>query len=223
LGLNFRGKNEWVYFQSFKPGYTPYILDEQQVIELTLIFEQLFMALRAVVEKKIEVDFDQGNTLFRTYDDVKGLWITFEAPIMIPQKKLVVPLIQDDLLFAKINKKKITRDEIEIDTLYLNASINDKKFERPVQPKLLIIADHNKGMLIEQKMLSPKDDAVQEILGMLVDYFMNKGKPKMIYVRDEDTRSLLSDLCERTSVTIKIKGILDAIDTFAESFRNRGF
>jgi len=49
LGLKFRGKNEWIYFRSFETGYVPYILDQAQVVQLILVFKQLYMALKCFV------------------------------------------------------------------------------------------------------------------------------------------------------------------------------
>jgi len=67
LGLKFRGKNEWIYFRAFETGYVPYILDERQVVQLTFVFQQLYMALKHFVEGKIKVDFESGNILKRQY------------------------------------------------------------------------------------------------------------------------------------------------------------
>lgn len=223
LGLKFRGKNEWIYFQSFKTGYVPYILDSQEVTELTLVFQQLFMAIRAMIEMKVRIDFDDGNTLFRSYDDKDKLWYTHQVPIVIPPKRYMTPVIKDDLLFAKLNKQKAIKDEIELDTLYLNAVITDEKFERPILPKLLILADVKSEMLIDKKMLSPEDNEVMEILDIVINYIFKAGKPKTIYVRDEYIESTLLDLCKRTKIRLKVKGGLRAIDTFARAFSEHKF
>lgn len=222
LGLKFRGKNEWIYFQSFMKGYAPYILDGGQVVKLKLVLRQLFMALNAIIEKRLEVNFEKGNSLFRRYDDEKGLWLTFEAPIIIPPRQYMMPVLEDDLLVARLHKQKPTKDEIEIDTLFLNTVINDKKFDRPLLPKMLIIADHKSGMIIDQNMLLPEDDEVQEIIGSVINYFLKIGKPKTIYVRDEYIESLLCDLCKRTNVSLMIKGNLKEIDAFARAFAYGG-
>lgn len=58
----------------------------------------------------------------------------------------------------------------ELDTLYLNAVINDKEFERPVLGNLLLIADCKSGQLVDQNMLSPKDDLIQNIFGIFINY-----------------------------------------------------
>lgn len=35
LGYRYRGKNQWLYFLSFEPGYYPYQLDQDEVIRMT--------------------------------------------------------------------------------------------------------------------------------------------------------------------------------------------
>jgi len=58
----------------------------------------------------------------------------------LSRKELICLLfINDELLLAKLNKLQTTRNEIELDTLYLNIVINDKEFERPFLSNLLII------------------------------------------------------------------------------------
>ncbi|MEG6566294.1 hypothetical protein V6B95_04880 [Thermoanaerobacterium saccharolyticum] len=44
LELKFRGKNNWIYFHSFKKGYVPYLLDEEEVLFETEVFKHLFEA-----------------------------------------------------------------------------------------------------------------------------------------------------------------------------------
>lgn len=141
LGLKFRGKNEWIYSRAFETGYAPDILDETQVVQLTLVFQQLYMALKYFIEGKVKVDFESGNILYRNYDDESKLWLTYEAQNIIPKRVRRTPVINDELLLVKLNKLKVSRNEIELDTLYLNFVINDKEFEKPFLGKLLIIAD----------------------------------------------------------------------------------
>lgn len=48
--------------------------------------------------------------------------------------------------------------------------------------------------------------------------FKQLGRPKTIFVRDEYIESLLSDLCKRAEINLKIKGNLKCIDEFVRSF-----
>ncbi len=221
LGLKFRGKNNWIYFHSFKTGYVPYLLDAKQVVALTEVFRQLYMALRAYIERGLQVDFEKGNTLLRKYDKTKELWYSYESQLLLPPRQYLVPVLQDDLLMARLKKQKKTGEQIEIDIVYLNVVINDKKLERPVYPKMCIVADCNNGMLIDHEMISPEDDEVEVILNTIINYILQVGKPEIIHVRDEYVEALLSDICKRTNIKTKMESSLRGIDTFVRNFEHR--
>lgn len=221
IGLKFRGRNEWIYFRSFKRGYQPYMLDGEEVEAATEILKQLFMAIKAFVEQSFEVDFEGGETLARSYDPKEKLWYTFPAPLILPEREYPVPLIEDQLIVSRLKKKKATVTELEIDPVILGTIVNDKKFDRPVMPQLLVVADHKKGMILWHEMLTPEDDEMQIVLGTVIEYIMQMGRPKSIFVRDKRTQAILSDLCGRIGVPIKVKGSLKAIDSFLTDYENR--
>ncbi len=223
LGLKFRGKNEWIYFHSFETGYAPYTLEQSQVVKLTLVFRQLYMALAALIEEKVKVDFQEGNILLRTFEEESNLWYTYETPNFIPPRIQRKITISDELLVTKLAKNEETKDEIELDTLYINAVINDKTLERPILGNLLILADRKSGIIIDQNMLSPEDNLTNNVLNIFINYVMQKGKPKTLCVRDEYMLDLLQDLCDRIGVTIKVNEKLKVIDSFEKSFSMRGF
>ena len=223
LGIKFRGRNQWIYFRSFETGYYPHILDKQQVHNLTVLLRQLYMSLRAYIEKGIKVDFEKGNSLYRHYDDDDDLWYCYEHPLMLPNKNYMRVEITDELLIERLSKQKMNKNIIEVDTLFLNTKINDKQFHKPVVPKLCLMADQRTGLVLSQDMLSPEDDDVQCILDMVINYILQMGKPKSIYVRDDIVEGLLIDLCEKANINLKIKGKLKAIDSFYREFTSRGY
>ncbi|HHV65373.1 MAG TPA: hypothetical protein GXX46_09930 [Peptococcaceae bacterium] len=223
LGLKFRGRNQWIFFRSFAPGYAPITLDQEQVVKLTRVFQELFMALKAYLENQIQVNFEKGQTLFRYFDPEQGLWFTTAGTMDKLFKKYRVPVVEDEILIKRLKGKKKTESELEIDTLYLNVVIDDSQFARPIMPVMLILADHKSGMLIDQEMLAPGDDNILAVLGSLISYIENFGKPKKVIVRDEGMAHLLLDLCKRVNIQVDIKGRLDAIDVFAEEFEKFNF
>jgi len=218
LGLKFRGKNEWIYFRSFETGYAPYILDEPQVVQLTIVFHQLYLSLKYFIENRIKVNFESGNILYRRYDEASKLWLTSEAPNIIPPVVRMSPAIDDELLLVKLSKLKATNNEVEFDTLYLNIVINDKEFDKPFLGNMLIIADCKSGVIIDQNMLSPNDEVIENILGIFINYLKQTGKPKAVYVRDDYMKGFLENLCGRIGVVLKVKGKLKAIDSFEKSY-----
>jgi len=223
LGLKFRGKNEWIYFRSFEPGYAPYMLDQTQVVKLTAVLQQLYISLKELNEGKIKVNFEQGEIIYRRYDEKLKSWLTHSGLNFIPPYQPIIPVITDELLMTRLNKLKETKDELELDTLYLNAVINDKEFEKPILAKLLILADNKKGIIIDQDVLSPKDDEIQSIFGIFINYLLQAGKPKTVYVRDRYIEDYLKDLCDRLGVSLKVKGYLRTIDSFERGFLGKRF
>ncbi|HHU32639.1 MAG: DUF7309 domain-containing protein [Zhaonellaceae bacterium] len=223
IGLKFRGKNEWIYFRSFEPGYAPYMLDELQVVKLTQVLQNLYMSLEALVEGKVKVDFDSGNILYRRYDEESRLWLTHGGPNLIPPRRRINPVLTDELLLAKFKKQKSIKNEIELDTLYLNSIIDDKEFEKPILGRLLLIADCKSRRILDQHLLSPKDDVIQNIFGIFINYLLHEGKPKTVYVRDHYIEDYLQDLCEKLGISLKVKGKLKTIDFFERNLMKHGF
>lgn len=222
LGLKFRGKNQWIYFRFFERGYMPFLLDETQVVKLTRVFQELFMALKNYIENQISVDFDNQQTLYRSFDTERGLWITTVAPLAITQKKYRISVVNDEVLIGRLEKQKSSKSELEIDTLFLNAVIHDSESGRPIMPVLFLLVDRHE-LSIDQEILSPGDDTATRILSSIINYIENFGKPKKIIVRDEEMAHLLSDLCQRVNIKIGIEGSLQVIDALAEEFERSSF
>lgn len=223
LGLKFRGKNNWNYFHSFKRGYTPYILDQEEVLLETEILKHLYMSLKAYIIEGLKVDFENGNTLMRMYSSEEKLWLNFQAPIQIPEKQYMIPILEDEILVLNLSKKKQLKQIWELDIAYLGTTVNDKLYERPVAGRVCILGESNTGMVINQDMLSPTDNDIQAIFNVVIYPMMEFGRPEKIIVRDEYIYYILKDLCERTKVKLEIKGKLKSIDSFVKEFSNFRF
>ena len=217
LGLKFRGRNQWIYYRSFKPNYTPYILEQDEVIELTYVFKNLFMSLKAMIEKNLKIDFEGGNSLYRMYDKEQDLWLNFEGPMQIPNRQAMTIVIENELLIQNIKKQKYLKNAVEFDTVFINSVVEDKKYERPIMPKMIVIADSKTGIMLHFNIMLPEDDEIKQILDLFIDFIINTGKPKTIYVRDEYIHDLLSDLCKKINTKIIISEELPSIDMFAEN------
>ncbi|MFA6808086.1 MAG: hypothetical protein WCR27_03750 [Eubacteriales bacterium] len=218
LGLKFRGKNQWIYFRSYERGYVPFILDEAQVVKLTRVFQEFFMALKGFIENQISVDFENNQTLYRRFDSKCGLWLTTAASLNIPQKKYRIPVMDDEILISRLKKQKLSKSVLEIDTLFLNASIQESKFVRPIMPVLFLVADHSTGLIIDQEILSPGDEDMSRILDSVTNYISFYGRPKKIVVRDQEMAHILSDLSKKLDIQTVIEGGLPAIDAMAKEF-----
>lgn len=213
LGLKFRGKNNWIYFRASEPGYVPFILDEKEVLKLTEIFKHLYMAIKAL-HRGVNVDFEGGNTLVRSFDKESKLWLNYEAPIFFPEIQYLVPVLQDEIMIQKLNKPKCANFNIQLDIAYLNSVINDKNYDKPLMARMCILADEKTGEIINQSFIKPEDEDVNIVFSLLINCIMLNGKPKTIIVRDSYIQSLLLDICKRIGINLRIKQSLESIDKF---------
>jgi hypothetical protein len=217
LGLKFRGKNDWIYFRVFETGYAPYMPDRSEVLVLTDILKHLFMAIKAL-HNGVKVDFEGGKALMRRFHEEDNTWINYEMPVFMPEVQYPVPVLEDQLLIKRLEKQPADNSILEIDIAYLKSSINDRGYDKPLIPRLCILADTRSGLLLSQDMITPEDDEVDIIFGTIVDYILQKGNPKQIIVRDMHILSILMDLCKQVGIELVTSEKLQGIDEFVESF-----
>lgn len=218
LGLRFRGKNNWIYFHSSKRGYAPYMLDQDEVILQTEVFENLYMSLKAYIFEGLEVDFDEHFTLLRSYNPEDDLWINQEAVIKILPKMYIKPQLTDEIFIANLKRAKQLKETWEIDIAYLNSIIKDKEYDRPIELRVCVLFDKARKMIINEEMLDPLKDQVQSVFNVLLEPMQALGRPSKIMVRDKYMFYILEDLCERINVKLEIKEKLPSIDKFVEEF-----
>lgn len=74
LGYSYRGKNQWLYFLSFEPGYYPYNMDESEVLRMGGYLKDLELALRYYYETDIKVDFENEKMYLFSFGKDKKTW-----------------------------------------------------------------------------------------------------------------------------------------------------
>ncbi|MBU5268610.1 DUF7309 domain-containing protein [Clostridium cochlearium] len=216
LGLKFRGKNNWIYFRVFEKGYASYMPNRSEVLELTDILGHLYMAIKALRDG-LKVDFEGGKTLMRRFSEEDNLWVNYEMPVFIPEIKYPIPTLEDELLVKRLKKKGTDNSILELDIAYLNLTINEKGYDKPLITRLCVLVDTRSGVLLSQIMVKPEDDEIDVVFGIIINHILQKGKPKRIIVRDGYIFSILMDLCKKIGIEVLISQKLIGIDEFIES------
>lgn len=217
LGLSFRGT--WISFECFEKGYEPSYINIKQVKVMIETLKNFYMMFRAIIEQGMKVDFENGEILVRHYDKEKKLFLNYPQPLMTPEKYYDIIELKDG--FEKeIMKLPQTEMEIEYEFLnYVPIKIRDNKEldGRYYYPRARFLADRKSGFVISHDLIDKNNyknesDYIVESVELLVNYFYKIGRPKRIYVRDEETKMYLKDVTDKAKINILVRPKLKAID-----------
>lgn len=198
LKRKYRGRNEWIYFRRFEPGFVPCELSDNECKMATIALEKVLELVDAVSSEKIKPKFEEGYVPYADMDN--GKYNIVLSQLEVPQNKVL--FIQDELLIQKLKRIKKNKNEIEIDAFYLSTPIKDKHDDRAYYPRMLLIADSKQGLIIDQEMYQSKDDDAYIIINHLIEFITKYGCPNKIYIRNEDVFSIIVNLCEELKIEL---------------------
>lgn len=223
LGLKFRGKNKWIYFQSYKKGHMPSPLDRDEVDVLLICLKELINAIKDYKKYGLTLDFQAGDVLVRRFYKDKGQWRTTREELIQYLYGYPSLVLKDELLAAKLKKRPRDEEVLEFDMIYLKISIEDERKERPIRPKLILIVDHYDGLIKGQSFFMPEDDEIQVIMELFINYIMEYGRPREVYIRNPFIENILKDTCDICGVKLIMKESLEVVDAFMDDFEVLGF
>ncbi len=127
---------------------------------------------------------------------------------------------------------KLPQSDIEIEYEFLNyvpIRIRDNKEQdgRYYYPRARYMAVRNSKIVLPPDLIDKNDyenesDYIMESVELLLNYFYKIGRPKSIYVRDEETKMYLKDVADKAKIKIIVKPKLKAIDEFYRSLSRMG-
>jgi hypothetical protein len=216
LNLKFRGENNWIYFRSMEEGYYPWFINADQAELMIDALQNFAMAYMHLSSGKINVDFENGETLMRQYSPERKEWLNGSVP-MPPIPEISGELVfKDELLLKRLQNKPKNNVSVEMDILYLPTPVQDKPDETPYFPRLLVLLDRKNRILLNQKLLDKKIKSEEAVTDELINYISKYGKPGKLFVRDRYFVCYVDSLCSQLGVSITFgKGML-GIDEFAE-------
>lgn len=225
LGFKFRGKSLWPYFRSYQTGYFPWQIDADEAELMIMALEGLAEALQQMQQASIDVDFEGGETLYRQYDEETGAWQVFAAampPIPLTAGQI---LIDDEPLIAELLQRQQTATQLELELFYIPVPVEDERVPKPFYPRMALLADRQSGEMLDQCMLEQLDKNSEVLMGILLQYIFEFGRPTAIFVRDDKTEAIFWDLCRRLDIQLATSIQLPAVETIEEDmiqFVSRG-
>lgn len=214
LGYKYRGKNNWMYFLSYEPGYYPYNLNRDEVVRMTEHMENLVMAFTYYKESDTHIDFEHGNMFSFVYSSDRKTWHFGEEPLPFTRYNFGNLVITDEGLLEALSKVPKGTLSLEADVRPLGAAMSDKKYDKPANPAMSILADANTGMMISCDMNEPDEDATVGLAEALVGFILKAGVPKEIRVSNVIVEAALEQICEICKIKLKRVKRLKEIDGF---------
>lgn len=214
LGYSYRGKNQWLYFMSFEPGYYPYNMDEAEVLRMSSYLQDLELALRYYNETDAKVDFENGNMFLFSFGKDKKTWNFGEAPLPFTEFQFDNLLITDENLLSDLAKIPKCNVMLEAGISVLGASVSDKKYDRPGNPALSILGDANTGIIIKFEMMEPEDDPIVMLAKILIDFIFQFGVPQEIKVSNVIVEAGLEQICDVCEIKLRRVKRLQGLDEF---------
>ena len=219
MGYKYRGKNQWLYFLSFEPGYYPYNLEQNEVIRMTNHFQNLELALQYYESMQVDVDFENGEMYYFEFGKDKKTWRFGSEPLPFTSFQFSSLIITDDELLDDLSKVPKCNVVLEADVALLGVSVNDKKYKRPANPAACMIADASSGMMLKCEFQEPDDDVIVSLAEELIGFIFQYGAPKEIRVSNILVEAGLEQICETCGIKLRRVRKLQAIEEFKEGMR----
>ncbi len=214
LGYKYRGKNQWLYFISYEPGYYPYNLNRAEVLRMTEHLKDLELALKCYAKDAAKVDFEHGNMYCLVYEDNKKKWSAGECPMPFVSFQFGNLIIEDEELLAELRQASKNKMILEAEVDYLKVSINDKKYDRPANPALCLIGEAVSGMILKFEMVEPEEDPMVTLAEEIVGFILQCGAPKEIRVTNVIVEAALEHLCDTCGIKLRRVKRLKGIEEF---------
>ena len=217
LGYRYRGKNQWLYFMSFEPGYYPYNMDEAEVLRMSEYLQDLELALTYYEELQIPVNFEDGNMFLFSFGKDKKSWDFGERPLPFTAFQFGNLIITDEELLSDLAKAPRGKFVLEADVEPMGASVTDKIYDRPAHPDLALIGEAASGMILSCEMSKPDEDSIVTLAETLIGIILKAGIPKEIRVTNVIVEAGLEQICKTCKIKLRRVKRLPCLDEFRES------
>lgn len=222
LGYKYRGKNQWLYFLSFEPGYYPYNMDADEVQRMGRYLQDLEFALQHYDQMGTEVDFAEGNMFLLAFGKDRKTWNFGQAPLPFTAFQFGNLVLTDEELLEDLAKAPGCDAVLEAGVSVLGASVSDKKYDRPANPALSLLGDARSGMVLKFEMLEPEDDPIVMLAEILIGFILNAGAPKEVKVSNVIVEAGLEQICDVCGIRLRRVKRLRGLESFMEEMQRFG-
>lgn len=214
LGLKYRGANAWPQFRSYRPGCFPWFIEKNEAEMLICALEQLLqVAPRFKEDPSILMPTDNEHDYLMRVNN-HGKWEDSVNHITL-REEMTFDLLMDEEALEHLRTLMPGKFTLEIDLSMMDQPVQEKRKERPFFPFMLMLADHESGMILGVDLLTPlptMEAMWSDVPATIVDKLAEGFPPKEIHVKDDMLYLLLQPVAQELGFSLKKQSRLKEID-----------
>ncbi|MBN2356408.1 hypothetical protein JXO59_09860 [candidate division KSB1 bacterium] len=224
LDIKPRGNNNWPMFRSYKPGYAPWFMENDEIDFMKVMLEQVVAVLRDAEKVDSIRDLLRTERMLTRVGKKAKYDVTWEdqiLPIPPPQQQVVQCMVPAELVEQVVALPQVNK-EMYLDLDIVLRPVLEKNITRPYFPFILLFMD-KKSELIAHNELIPASQGWQTLLEKLPIHIMQGFDaigflPKTILMRSERLFNIMQSLSKAIPVKIKMIDKIPAIEEFLQGF-----
>ncbi|PXW81705.1 pRiA4b ORF-3-like protein [Pseudogracilibacillus auburnensis] len=212
--IPFRGKKAWPSFVSFKPGLYPWLMENDEARMVLLAMEETLLLHKEIQTGLQLPDLLKDEKIFvKAKPDKTDTFNNFVLDLNAflaanPEVELTI----SELCLKRVKKMRRTLPmTIEFTLTYVNMPIKVEQKERPIFPVAVMVADHDKEIIIHHEMYEQRIDPFIAQKELIHVFHQVEGVPQTI-LTDDRTYYYISPLLGDLNINIQIVNSLPVID-----------
>lgn len=217
LGLKFRGRQAWPYFRSHRHGHWPWHLEADEAKFLVQALEQAALVVQRLHDDPALVESTAPDTYLVRVPRMDGGHLNWEDQRMIIPAEPPPPVLlrMDSDLLARVKQLPRKRTTLEVDYFLFPAPIGSGR-ERPSLAKMVMVVDHETGMVIGTDLLQPEpgvDDPLALVPLTVVQLLARlRGVPARVLASSWLVAQLMQVLGEELGYTVEVVPYLEQLE-----------
>ncbi|MGN1415278.1 MAG: DUF6930 domain-containing protein [Oscillospiraceae bacterium] len=199
LGLKFRGKGGWLFFEKIIERREPMFPDYDDAVVLADALGNLYMMLKAVCEKGLKADFEHGQTIRRFLGE-DGTWYN----------KAIYPDFSELSLEAEMQYSPALKRLRDMPSGELSIELDERCIPMPVEAEdktiympLIITAVNSKtGQPLSMKNVAYNESREEVLFDLITDLSESFGKIRQIKINSEFLKITIADFCKKTGIKL---------------------
>ena len=231
LGLKFRGKKAWPSFNDHRPGWMPWVIeDEADGRFLIHALEQTMIVTQQLRDGAITLHHPQkpseNRMLVRTPsgDMQNPVWDN-KWPEREPYEPEYEMAEADAKLLARTAAplRRISRGVWLVEIVLMPSLIQEKRNQRGYFPNMMLVIDGNNGMILAHEIFEPGEMPSQLQHGLLKTVNQMQALPETLLTSNWKSYYLLQDIARALSVELAMDPDIKVIDEIMDSMMGFGF